>query len=172
MNATSWIPDFSRLPDDGRWLVAFRSGRASGGIVAARWTGRNGPIQLDAEAQNTLRRALPHGARLVACRAVAILHDDAGIRVADGPEGAPLADGEPDAGMPDLFCTPEVALGLPTGAWRLDPNALSAHARLALTRALGPIPEGHGAAWVVRCRAGAVWGRADPRFLPEAVARA
>ena len=164
-------PIWTELPflmtNDRRSIVY----RRRSGVAAARQARRSGPLSFDGETQRRLAQALPPGSRLVACRAAVILYDDRGIRAADGFDHAPLPEGEPDAGPPDFFRAPEVALGLPTGVWRPDPNALSTHARIALTRAIGPIPEGLGATRVVRCRAGAVWGRADPRFIPEAVAR-
>lgn len=119
-----------------------------------------------------LRDVLPSQSRLVACRSMAILHDQDGVRAIDLPTRAPLSPGEPDIGIPDLLCAPERALALPPGVWPLDPARLSAHARVALASALGAIPDGLGDVWIVRGRAGVVMGRADPRFTPETVATA
>jgi len=139
-------------------------------VAAARQTRRSSPFSLDGETQCRLAQALPSGSRLVVCRAAVILHDDRGSRVDDGFDDTPLSEGEPDARVCRISSArPRSPSACQPGPDRFDQNALNARACIAPTRAIGPIPDGLGVTWGARYRAGAVWGRADPRFIPEAV---
>lgn len=159
------------LPDAG-WLVLYRS---HVGPIAARIADPSHagvPLRLPEAQQAALRARLRPGARAVACRAAFLLHDDQGLQAVDGAIGAALPDAVPEAAMPDLFRRPEAALALPRGVWTLETDRLSAHDRLLLADALGGAPPRVEGGWILRVRAGVVLGRADPRLLPEAVARA